>query len=335
MGQSRIQFPLPVSGCTIIRSDSRQASMLNKHARMHFKSPRHSICAAIRGLHTSLWLFVGIMCFTPLTGRAQECSVLPDAVEQQQVAKKVLMLQTVVGTTAPAKRVIESSNELAIALLQQSRELAQLAEKSLSDNCIQEAGKLATEGIQKATRSFSLANDPTSNNQETYNELLRRTMSFMDSLAAIPVDRQGMGTDDFSNMQRQIDRSTIFAEEKNFSEAINLLSPVADRMERRLSQLLDRQTLIYALDFQSVEEEFNYTAEQYRGYRLLLELAQQQRNTPFSSTDRYAELEREGTQFKVKADALAAEQQWPEALENMRQAIENMEKILRVYGVYY
>ena len=89
-------------------------------------------------------------------------------------------------------------------------------------------------------------------------------------------------------IERQIERAESVASSGSYAEALRLLAPGNDRLQRRLTAILGNRTLYYEKDFASEADEYAYYKEQYEG--LLMLLRSGQKEPPYSARDRVRSL---------------------------------------------
>lgn len=130
-------------------------------------------------------------------------------------------------------------------------------------------------------------------------------------------------------MHRQLMRAEQLALQGQHGEAIPLLAPIADRLERRLIDMFDKRTLVYSKDFAGPAEEYAYLVEYYRGCRLLLDGHATRDTQAMTDVLKLAEDSFNG------AGTAAAQDQWDEALGAVRRAIEQCDRASRIAGIYY
>jgi hypothetical protein len=212
---------------------------------------------------------------------------------------------------------MRSIDDVAKKTLEEARQHIDQSEDALQKDCAELAATLATQGIGLARQAFALTASTQGEDKQAFQKMEQRTSSFLQSLAAVPTAEQGLGRDDLRNMERQLERARDLAGSAEYAKALKLLAPVADRLERRLVELLDHQSVTYSREFSSAAEEYAYLAEQYRGYTLLLELAKQKGKGPYGSAEAVEQLEKEGLQAFDGARDLAQEERWEAANESM------------------
>lgn len=266
---------------------------------------------------------------------AVECAVDGDQAQLGSAQQKIVLLQRMVTDSKPARRVLQSKDTDAMEALETARQSAVAAEEALDTGCVSKAAELASSGLNAASQAFKAVSTTKPNSQGQYEDLHSRTVTFMASLAEQPADKQGLAEDDFIGMQRQVSRAESLAVNGKYQEATDLLAPVADRLQRRLIEVLDQQTVVYEKTFAGPRDEYSYLLEQFRGYELLVRQVLEQRQPSYTSRRGFEDASKVAMQLKAEAEALAAVGQWPEALPLMENAVQQYERVVRALGISY
>lgn len=129
-------------------------------------------------------------------------------------------------------------------------------------------------------------------------------------------------------MRRQIARAEQLATQGEHTQAIPLIAPIADRLERRLMDMFDKKTLFYSKEFASAAEEHGYLVEHYRGCRLLLDSRAMHEAQTLAAALIAAE------KSVIDAERAASSGKWDDAVRAMQHAIEQCEQATRFAGIY-
>jgi hypothetical protein len=200
--------------------------------------------------------------------------------------------------------------------------------------CVSDASSLSSSGLKLATTAFRKS--PKSNRtqeREKYEGALQLSTSFLLSLEAQPEELHELSADDLVGIERQIDRAQSLASGGNFAEAMRLLAPVNDRLQRRLATILNNKTIYYEKTFATPADEYAYYKEQYEGYLLLLNTGQKQ--AAYSARNRVASLLESASTLSEEAGQNAAAQSWDDAIANMQEAVTHSEQAVRASGYTY
>jgi len=261
---------------------------------------------------------------------AGECTDASSKDAQRTAEQTIVLLQRMATDSAPSRRVSDQGSPEAKALLSEAMVLAAEAQRAYEAGCFDAALATAGDGLARATRAFRVDADDTQAERKAFEALRGRAVGFLQTLEDQPVEVSGIDESDFSGMQRQVARADALALRGEFAAAVDLIAPVADRLQRRIVDIFDRKTLVYAREFASPAEEYAYLAEQGRGYRMLLGSSTAKDPGAASAIGliEQADIHRE------QAEAAAAESEWNAAVAHMESAIEIYEKAVRAARIF-
>ena len=264
-----------------------------------------------------------------------ECVADEDETARARAEQTVLLLERLVTDSSRVQQVIESGRAEALANLEAAGAAVTGTHEFLVKGCNASAATLATDGLSQVSRAFQLAREQVSAGATAFEALGQRTESFLAALESQPADLRGVSADDLVGMQRQISRAKTMAVNGNYSGASALLAPVFDRLERRLFAIFDQRTIYYERDFATVQDEYNYLAEQYRGYELLLDQIASQETLPYSTRAGYDQARQQAAQLNEQAAQQAGAGAWQAAVAAANEALRNNERALQLIGVNY
>lgn len=269
-----------------------------------------------------------------LSGGAQaaDCSG-EDQGKAKQIGQKIDLLERLLGDSEPMRRAREAGNSETLAAIDTARMALDEAKQALADGCIVMASALSSDGLTLASKAFRSAPKRDARIRQNYETALQQATSFMLSLEAQPADVRGMSVEDLVGIERQIERAEAVAADGAFAEAARLLVPVNDRLQRRLTAILDNKTLYYEKSFATPADEYAYLKEQYQGYLLLLQSGQ--KTAAYSARARVDTLLDSASKQFVQAEGKAADGAWEDAVSNMLDAISNCELAARSTGYSY
>ncbi len=269
------------------------------------------------------------------TAQATDCTPSSDPAVIKQAEQKLVLLQRMVGSGGPAKRVDDGDSEEAKQVLEQARSDATRASLVLDAGCGAEAIALATSGLSLASKAFAAARSQGPGSDAVYREVHGRTTSFLQSLEAQPPEVRGMGDADIAGMHRQIESAEQLAVKGDYEAASKLLRPVVDRLERRLVAIYDQKTVYYEKSFDGPEDEYAYFAQQYQGYQMVLDRFAGSKQPPRSAKQMYDKLLATAADQASAAEGHAQASDWDTALAEMQEAVTNCERAMRLIGIGY
>ena len=254
--------------------------------------------------------------------------------KMKQVAQKLDLLARLLEDSEPLRRTQAEGNVEALAKIDEARQSLANAQAALEDGCVADASSLSSAGLKLATTAFR--NSPNTSRKQArdaYEGALQLSTSFLLSLESQPEELHGLNAEDLIGIGRQIDRAESVASSGNFAEAVRLLAPVNDRLQRRLAAILDNKTLYYEKDFATPADEYAYYKKQYEGYLLLLKTGQ--KTASYSARNRVDALLANASTLYKEAEQSAAGQAWDTAISKMQEAIGQCEKAVRASGYTY
>jgi hypothetical protein len=251
----------------------------------------------------------------------------------QQAEQKIVLLEQLIAGNGSVRRVLESGQTDAIASIEAARELAAAARQQLEAGCAGIAAESAALGLNRATQALWLVQNRLAVGEQEYRALHSRTTSYLHMLEAEPVESQGVGVADLAGIRRQLDRAEVLAINAQYGEAVKLLEPAGDRLERRLVVIREQQAAFNAREFGKPEDEYAYLGEQYRAYLLLLRQLNEGRHLAMSSRRTYEIALQDAAKLNDAAAELAGNGDWQAALTSMRAALNNCQSAIRLIGV--
>ncbi len=250
-----------------------------------------------------------------------------------QAEQKIVLLERLVGDTGLARRVDESGQTDAIASIEAARQSAILAREKLEAGCAGTAAELAAVGLNRASQALWLVQNQVAVGEQKYQALHGRIASYLQMLEAESVESQGVGAADLAGIRRQLDRAEVMAVDAQYSEAVKLLEPVADRLERRLVVIREQQAAYNEREFGKPQDEYAYLGDQYRAYLILLQQLTDGRQLPISGRQTYDTALQDAERSNAAAVQLAGNGDWSAALTSMREALNNCQIAIRLFGV--
>jgi len=271
-----------------------------------------------------------LLALTHASQAVEDCTNASSNSAQHTAEQSIVLLRRMATDSAPSRRVFDEGSPEAKSLLAEATALAADAQRAYEAGCYDAALATAGEGLARATRAFRTDAGGTEAERKAFEALRGRAVGFLQTLEDQPVEVSGIDKSDFSGMQRQVTRADELALRGDFRAAAELLAPVADRLQRRIVDIFDRKTLVYAREFASPAEEYAYLAEQSRGYRMLLTGSTAGAAGAASATGliEQADIHRE------QAEAAAVKSEWDAAVLHMESAIEIYEKAVRAARIF-
>jgi len=264
--------------------------------------------------------------------KAADCE-REDRGKMPAVEQKVALLERLLTDSEPLRRAEASGDPATLERIAGARTVLGDARAALDEGCVATASSLSSEGLKLATQAFKAT--PAANPQlrDNYEAEFQQATSFILSLESQPRENWGVSEEDFTNMERQIERAESLASNGSFAEATRLLAPVNDRLQRRLLEILNDKTIYYEKAFESPAAEYAYLKEQYSGYLMLLRSGDKQAS--YSAEKRITTLLDDAASQFAAAEKLAGLGEWTEAIAGMEAALASCDRAVRATGYIY
>lgn len=277
---------------------------------------------------------LAVLMLLSLAPGVQATSCDEDQSKAPQVAQKLDLLARLLDDSEPLRRAQAAGDAEVLAKIDEARNSMAAARAALDDGCVAEASSLSSSGLKVATTAFRKSPEKSPMQvRDSYEEALQLSTSFLLSLGAQPEDEHELSAEDLIGIERQIERAKSLASGGNHAEAMRLLAPVNDRLQRRLAVTLSNKTLYYEKDFSSERDEYDYYREQYEGYLMLLRTAQQE--PPYSARNRIESLLGSAAGLYQEAETNADTETWDDAIIKMQDAVSHVEQAVRASGFTY
>ncbi len=225
-------------------------------------------------LKFGLCLLAGFMslqiCFSE--ANASENSVSSEIKkEKRETLNKLNLLGYILTKSKRTRDVENSGNEKAISILKMARKHYDAAKTFLDSNEFEKSNAEIQKSLQSISVSFRMVVNKEREKEvakEQYDLLYSRVKSFSDLFNQLPADKvKGILDSDKVNML--IKKSESLYAEGNPKQALEPLSAVADMLEQALSDARKNETIVYALEFETPEDEYKYEMERNENYTLL------------------------------------------------------------------
>ena len=277
---------------------------------------------------------IAVLMLLSLASGVQAASCDEDQSKAPQVAQKLDLLARLLDDSKPLRRAQAAGDTEVLAKIDEARASMGDARAALDDGCITEASNISSAALKLATTAFRKSPDRNAVQlRDAYEEAIQLSTSFLVSLGAQPAEQHELSSEDMIGIERQIERAESLASSGNYAEAVRLLAPVNDRLQRRLAAILSNKTLYYEKDFTSVADEYAYYKEQYEGYVMLMRTGQKQ--PPYSARDRVKSLLGSASGLYQEAEVSASTEAWDDAIVKMQDAVSHVEKAVRASGFTY
>ncbi len=190
---------------------------------------------------------------------------------QRETLNKLNLLGYILLKSKREKEVRASGNNKAIAILEMAGKHYETAKILLRKGEIDASNNEIQKSLQNISVSFRMVVDTeraVELAREQYALLKSRVKSFRQLFRQLPADKT-KGLLDFEKLDGRVKEAESIYAKNQPERALAPLLEAADMLERALSAARKNETVVYALEFSSLEEEYKYELERNENYILL------------------------------------------------------------------
>ena len=161
--------------------------------------------------------------------------------------------------------------------------------------------------------------------EDSHKENYERIVKKQGKDAAVDYDRKKVGQlkTGASDLAKKGDYGKA---NKNLEEAQHIITAAIHKM-------LNNQTIVYDLNFESAEEEYEYELKRFEGYAELIPIAVEQKNPAEGAKKLMESFVDKGTKLRDQAIQKAKEGDFPTAIAMLQDATKDVRRGLRMIGV--
>lgn len=253
--------------------------------------------------------------------------------------KQKLSYASLVFMSKPAKRVLASDNAKAKELLEVSR--GKLADaRSLHEKGDNNA---AMSLIDDALRNMSLASQmvPSEGRKEEqkqrYAEALDHLQQQRVSHAEAVERMSSMGEESIAYDEAAVESYKAaalgFVEKGEYGKALVSIQDADKLVTLAINEMLDSQTVKYELNLDTPEGEYEYEHNRYLGYAELIPVAIEEKKPSKGQLSLLEGFVNKGEAMSKKAEEMASENNYPDAIRLMQEATKQVRRALRMLGI--
>ena len=253
--------------------------------------------------------------------------------------KQKLSYASLVFMSKPAKRVLASSNVKAKELL------------SLSKQKINEARTLHSNGdnasamslIDTALRNMSLASQMVPSEglkeeqklryAEAKKHLVQQRVSHAEAVTRMTAAGEGAVAYDEAAVVANQSEAEVHARNDEYAKALLSIQAADKLVTLAINEMLDSQTVKYELNLDTPEGEYKYEHDRYLGYAELIPVAIEEKKPSAGQLSLLETFVKKGDAMRVKAEAMASDSNYPDAIRLMQEATKQVRRALRMLGV--
>lgn len=259
----------------------------------------------------------------------------------ESTVKQKLMFAEMMINSQGAKRVSASQNDEAKQLLEKAKSaLSEGREKSLV-GALPEALAKADESLKLMSEATRLvpSQDALAELAENYKSLLAEITDYQkshkDNLERM--ERSGSVPDevryDEAKVAGMMTEAKDHAGKNNYVRANALLGEVQKTITVALHKMLDSQTIVYDLNFETAKDEYEYEYKRYISYEELIPIAIEAKKPAPGAIKLMQSFVDKASKRKDQAVAKAEAGEYPDAIAMLQQATKTVRRALRMVGV--
>jgi len=240
-----------------------------------------------------------------------------------------------------AKRIQDSDNAKAKQLLANAENLIKSSKADLSSGKMETAYKSASQAVEDLKEATRLVptQDELAEQKEQYKEVSASLADFEKSHKK-SYDRvlKKQGKDavvmyDKDKVEKLKGEANTAVKDGDYAKANKLLQTAQREVTLAIKKMMDSQTVVYDLNFESAEEEYEYELRRFHGYEILIPIAIQAKK-PEAGTQKLMEnYADKGRGMREEAIKKAKEKDFPTAIAMLLDATKEIRRALSLVGI--
>lgn len=257
------------------------------------------------------------------------------------VKQKLGYAQMVIGSGS-AKRVENSGDQQAIAMLNNARGQIESAKASLAGDQLDQAMTQVNEGLRlmtAASRKITTESEMAGVNhkakfEELSNSLKTYEGSYKKNMERVTKAKQPLKAKlDQAEYERLVAEGKSLASKGDHVEANKSLEKAQSMITSVLTSMLHAQTVTYDKNFETPQEEYEYELARYENYEELIPLAIEQKQPSQRALELVDSFVQKAAKIRDEGKQVAAKGDHKMAIMAIQAATSNLQRALRMVGV--
>ncbi|VAX15479.1 hypothetical protein MNBD_NITROSPINAE01-751 [hydrothermal vent metagenome] len=255
----------------------------------------------------------------------------------KKIQQKMTFVESSVKTSPTVKRIRESGNEEAIAILDKAVALFDNSRTALEAEDLKKADKLLNDAIKEAGKASRMAGKGERDIELEKEDFASHKKSISNSLAAIErlvkekPDAKVKG--EYKDGKALFEEGLKLAEENKYREANKKLAQARTLVNDAMKKLRDKDTVTMTLEFDSPADEYKYVHDRYLSYATLVDVVGKQKKPNKRKKTKIDQFVAESADLMRSAVKLAENDEFEEAVKVADTANKTIAKGLRLLGV--
>lgn len=269
------------------------------------------------------------------TPSASQANVTESAVKQ-----KIMFAEMMINSQG-AKRVSASQNDEAKQLLENARSALKEGRQKAQRSAFPDALAKADESLKLMSEATRLvpSQEAMAELAENYKALLAEITDYQkshkDNLERM--QRAGSVPDevryDEAKVSAMMSEAKTLAGKNNYVRANAILGEVQKSITLALHKMLDSQTIVYDLNFETAEDEYEYEYKRFISYEELIPIAIEAKKPAPGAVKLMESFVEKARKRRDQAVAKAKAGEYPDAIAMLQQATKTVRRALRMVGV--
>ena len=264
--------------------------------------------------------------------------------DPKQIDQKIQYAMMLVTNSGTAKRIQNSTNDKAKAMLKSAEEKIGEAKTTLKSNQLQKSKDLVDEALRlissASTEVPALESRSMTELEQEFDEYLHGIHTFKASYdrtyERAQSDKKGRAIAvkvDMTQMETMITHAKNLRASGKLQEANQILHSAQKKLTSALNKMLASQTVVYDLKFDSHQEEYEYEVARFESYVELVPLAIERKQPVEGTLKLMQQYTETAKNIRKKALEFAKKSDYKTAIEGMQEATNEIRRALRLVGV--
>ncbi len=290
--------------------------------------------------HVVILLLAAVMGLVVNIAFAANSSAVALNADEQRVMleNKLALADYILSTSSMTKKVLASDNQAGIELINLARKDYLQAKKLLADKQWSQADALLTK-LMQSVATLSADNARANKEKQQLNSLDQEyqnlVLTINSLVEAMQQEINDSGAEHLTSVKLAhiMDTADTLAKEGRYVQANALLNEIYYNLKLFIKQQRNNKTLVYALDFKSKQEEYEYELKRYNSFSLIIKMSLEKENVPDKIHFLAEKYQKQAEQRRQDAARLALDKQYIEAIKVQEQASTQLIRALRMMGL--
>ncbi len=284
----------------------------------------------------TLLIALALLSLAGLPGSALQAATADKSeIDQQLLQQKLSLMQRMLENSSSSRNIANGDDVLAKQRLALARDHATVAQQALTTGQLSTAAENIEQSMQRysaAAATVASATDKGSAQHTRFNELSVSIESFRLYVQKAVVQSQQPSPLDQRQLSSTMQLAAQLGQHQNYGEANEVLNEAYMLTITAVSALKGGTTIVYSNTLDTPEQQYQYEVERYKGLLQLFEMVIPDGKVPTRYTWSRKALAECDISYR-KAQDLAATQDFPQALQQINKATNDLTRVLRRLGL--